>query len=352
MSSEKPSQGKSNRIEKPQLLDREDVLLEKITRQWAEHRCLNKDTLRSIGYSSAEFYQSCLDKHPAAKLSDKVENVNLAFSILSQSRKVFIDVVGQFHSRLTHDLFGDLDLESIGEEVARLTYTYSCAAYSLVQAYRHLFSDQPERLKLYDELRKKFLNKPEIIKFIADLRTNNNHLYILRAKPHYSVKLSRPQEVKSGVGFNKKAILESNDWSKEAKDLLNQRPEIQIIDVINEHFEMAAAIKSRVLSATGILDDIAYQDFGRIKLAREAIGRLASLGIILQVAVPQKVDPYPHLEGRFTPDELANIYGIAHRSKEQVDYIISLRDPLDFCTESTRNELYKLFGVQKTEDSA
>ena len=77
--------------------------------------------------------------------------------------------------------------------------------------------------------------------------------------------------------------------------------------------------------------------------ARKAIGEKVSLGIILQIAVPKKLNPYEYLDKWFTEDELKNIYSFDDHTKEQLEYMISLRDPFGFCDRHTREELYKLF---------
>jgi hypothetical protein len=72
-----------------------------------------------------------------------------------------------------------------------------------------------------------------------------------------------------------------------------------------------------------------------------------TLAIVLQSAIPKRLNPYEYLDRWFTKDELEMAYALADRSKDQVDYLISLRDPLGLCPEYTRSKLYKLFGVEE-----
>lgn len=91
--------------------------------------------------------------------------------------------------------------------------------------------------------------------------------------------------------------------------------------------------------------DKGYRDIQRIQCARKVIAAKVWLGIVLQNAVPRKLNPYEYLPQWFTEEELKNIYSFDDHTREQLEYIISLRDPFGFCDRHTREELYKLFSV-------
>jgi hypothetical protein len=326
--------------------DSERKLFQKIAEQWSQSGCIVElEILRHIGYSSPEFYEAILDAHPAKKLFDNIENVDRAFEILKFSHDAIIDIVGKLHSQLMHANLATIDLDKTKAEATRETYTYSCAALSLVDAYRHLFPKNSERKEKYEAAKAEILTNTGIIKFVADLRRNNNHLHIQIARPHYKVTLATDRQVSSGVSFSSKYILESKDWSAESKRLVKARPNLQIVDVVKEYFAIAENFRRHILFKTGINENVGYRDLKKIKKAREIVGRIVSLGLTLQIAVPKKIDPYPYLAGRFTEKELENIYCLPDHSREQVDYMISLHDTLGLCDDHTRNELYKLFGA-------
>src|ERR1043166_8425969 len=112
-----------------------------IQSQWAQFgEIKDKQLLHRLALSSQEFFDSFLAVHPAKGLWDKVNNVHRAFDILSLSREAFIDLAGKFHARVDHDMLGDDGYDRALSYATKEIYTYSCAAYSLVQAYRHLIS--------------------------------------------------------------------------------------------------------------------------------------------------------------------------------------------------------------------
>jgi hypothetical protein len=69
-----------------------------------------------------------------------------------------------------------------------------------------------------------------------------------------------------------------------------------------------------------------------------------SLGILLQGAKQRGTDPYAHLVEHFTKEELGRIYCLPSHSREQVDFMVELRDPLGFCGKDLLEGLYDLFG--------
>jgi hypothetical protein len=315
----------------------------KVEAEWKQFgEIQDKDLLFCIGFSSQEFVDELLAAHPARRLADSVENLKIAFDILTRSRAAFVDIAGRFHARVVHDLHEGNDRKPTLSEA-----TYSCAAISLVQAYRHMISQRPEAREIYEQLRAEVFSDPKILRFFSDLRNSNNHVHILVASPHYTItsRFNGKPEVKSGISFNRNAISRDQGWSAESESLLKTRENLEVIDLIDEHFKLAARFKDTVLFRTGIHSDKGYRDYMRIFQARKVIGERVSLGLVLQIAVPKKLNPYEYLDHYFTEDELKNIYSFEDHTKEQLEYMITLRDPFGFCDRHTREELYKLFSV-------
>jgi hypothetical protein len=257
-----------------------------------------------------------------------------------------VDLAGKFHNSVVYNRVNSDSREAALNQATKEIYTYSCASYSLVQAYRHMISYKEEELKgKFDRLRGEIFGEKKIIKFFSNLRRSNNHIHVLAASPHYAIRMGETREVTSGISFDRKAILDSKDWSSESKALVKERENLEVIELMNEHFQLASNFKSVVLFRTGINSDKAYRDIKRILHARKVIGMRVSLGLILQAALKNKVNPYEYLHRWFTESELKNIYCFEDYTKEQLEYMISLRDPFGFCDGHTRRDLYKLFSI-------
>ncbi|MER9339203.1 hypothetical protein NKI41_00270 [Mesorhizobium sp. M0601] len=149
----------------------------------------------------------------------------------------------------------------------------------------------------------------------------------------------------SGISFDRNEIIGNGNWPLPAQDFIRSIDELQVVDLINEHFKLAKNFFGLLPHRTGIATSTAYRDYNKICLANKICSHIMSLGLILQFAIPKMLDPYEYLDGHFSKLELDNIYSFKNNSKVQVDYIISLRDPIGLLDQHTKEQLYKLFSV-------
>ncbi len=330
-----------------QAIDADKKRLGEIEGQWKKFgEIQDRKLLIRIGYSSQEFFEDLLKVHPGTPIFDNVSNVHNAFNILERSRSSFVDLLGAFHSRVVYRLNDKEDRNTTLSQATKEFFTYSCAAISLVQAYRHLISGNEIFKENYEAFKKETFQNSHIPKLFSDLRNSNNHDQILTARPHYSIKRhleSGKEEVISGLRINRDIILSSKEWSQTSKALVKARTDLQAIELIEEHFKLASKFYNAVLFRAGIHQDKKYRDLLRVKAARKAIGTKVSLSLALQFV--KKKNPYEYLHKWFTHDELENIYSFKDNSKEQLEYIIALRDPMKFCDRDLRENLYELFSV-------
>jgi hypothetical protein len=120
---------------------------------------------------------------------------------------------------------------------------------------------------------------------------------------------------------------------------------LQVIELVNAHFELASEFYRKAPNRIGATSDWRFRDLQKLKVARQSMSYRHSLVIILQAALSKKLNPYEYLDRWFTPEEVRRIRAMPDHSKEQVDYLISLRDPLGLCDTTTRDQLYRLFLV-------
>jgi hypothetical protein len=324
-------------------------LFSEIEAQWERFgEIRDRDVLLRFAFSDEDFFKKCLLAHRARILHDNVGNVKRAFDILSQSRAALVDLAGTFHSRIEYDLIARDEQDEVLSKATKEIYTYSCAASSLVQAYRHLISGSVELEARYDALKNDLISNVGLFAFFADLRRANNHLHILVAAPHYSITndfRTGKRTVISGIAFDRDRAMQSDGWNRKSKEFVAGIQNLDVMKLVEEHYTVASEFKRLILTRTGIRNDKQFRDYARIKVARQTMSYQTSLGIILQVAIPKKLNPYEYLERWFTSIELERAYGFQDHTKEQVDYLISLRDPLGLCASHTRTDLYKLFGA-------
>jgi hypothetical protein len=323
--------------------------LAEIKAQWEEFgEIRDKDLLFRLCFSSQAFFDSCLAAHPAKRLWDNIANVKRAFDILLDSRSDLIDMAGQFHARISHNLFDEEKRASALSRATKEIYTYSCAASSLVQAYRHFISGSADITDRYEKLKSEILFGKDVIVFFSELRRANNHLHILVASPHYTISTDfrlGTREVTSGISFDRDLIMSNAEWNSSVKSFVASRKSLDVISLMDEHFKLVSRFNEVIFVRTGVYSDKGYRDIERILSARKTMSYRTSLAIILQVAVPKKLNPYEYLHKWFSESELKRIYSFPDHTKEQLEYMIALRDQFGFCDRHTRQELYKLFSI-------
>jgi hypothetical protein len=327
----------------------EAKLLAALRSHWEQYgEITDKTLLVHVGYQSGDFYERVLAEHPARKLADSVENVRRTFNILKKSRSELVDLAGCFHYRLLHDPPKEVDYDIALREATKEVYTYANAAESLVQAYRHMVPEDSKFAPKYEALKKEIIGENGVVRFFKDLRNSNNHIPILEAAPHYNITRSFSSgttDVSSGLRFNSNAILAGERWSPKSKALASEKAHLQVLELVSEHFKLVSEFYDKVMVRTGIHNEPIFRDYQRIQVARKSMSHRLTLAIILQAAVPKKLNPYEYLHTWFTEQELKRIYALPDNSREQLEYMISLKDPLDLCDADTRGQLYKLFSV-------
>lgn len=315
--------------------------------EWSRYgEIKDKGLLVRIGYISNELFSKIIHDHAAYDLSKRIKSATRAFAILKESRSDLIDIAGHFHYRIMHHPHTKESEEVALNEATKAVYTYANAAQSLVQAYRHLVASNISFVPGYEALKKEVFKDDPILKFLKDLRNSNNHIQILEATPYYRIELTS-NEVATDLRFNAETILLGDRWSPQSKHIAQTYENLGVIELVSKHFALVSSFHKKVFVRAGIYHRQELRDYKRLKLARETISRRFSLGLILQQALPRRLNPYEYLDEWFTEDELSRIYAYANHSKEQLDYMILLRDPLQLCDDSLRDRLYQLFSISE-----
>jgi hypothetical protein len=326
----------------------EDALLTAVRTQWQTFgEIRDKRLLEQIGFASEELFSALVAEHPAAELAASVDNVHRGYALLESAKNILVGVAGRLHFQLLHSPLGKVNLDEILTAATKEVFTYAAATEALVQGYRHATSCSPALASRYDKIRGEHLDG-DLARFFKALRNSNSHIEIVEASPHYTIRSDFSEgssSVQSGLSFNRHAILNGEKGSQRSKEIASTEKRLDVMDLVAKHFTMATKIYSRFCAHAGVHADIGLRDLNRIKVARKSISLRMSLGLLLQVAIPKKLDPYEYLSRWFTSEELDRAYCLPDRTQAQVDYLISLRDPLGLCDGRTRSRLYELFSV-------
>lgn len=332
--------------------DREAALLSECRRIWAQGFMITDKTLLThIGYMSAEGFQSVLDAHPTQAAHDSIENIETAFGLLSASRHEIIKIYGQFHAQVMHDRSPG-GLKAVIAAATKEVYTFSCASYSLVQAYRHFKSAVNECADSLDALIAEVFGGKPIGDFVKDLRKSYNHQRLFKANPSYKISLGASKTVETNLRFDRQILLQNTEWTAKGRQFLETASELDVIEIVNAYFALAEELQSKFAHLCGLTGRPLFKDYLHLRKARETISQQMSIGLLLQGVSKRSVDPYIYIHRFFTREEVEHVMCLPNNTAEQVDYIIALKDPLGLCSDDTRRSLYKLFNVQPTSSAA
>lgn len=254
-----------------------------------------------------------------------------------------VELYGHFHAALIYD--GFKYTEEVAWKSTHEVFKYVFAASALVQAYRRFLALEVRDKKGYDRAFGRSFHDTELMNFVQKLRNCYGHQMLLRVSPVGKIIHGESVKVESALTFDREILLSLKDaWNADAKGFLEKTTKLNVLDIISQYHRMASSMYQSYKSASGVSHTVGFREVMRCKQAIKSAHHVISLGILLQGAKQRGTDPYHHLTDYFTKEELERIYCFPSRSREQVDFMVALRDPLGFCDEHLLGRLYDVFG--------
>lgn len=165
----------------------------------------------------------------------------------------------------------------------------------------------------------------DISEFIRKLRNNLLHGRVL--VPEWSVSHDVERQTTTGsMMYSKKRLVNSGKWNKEARNYIqsSDNENLCLAEVVREHFGL--------LNGLGrTLDDLfsrniseAEKDYWEIEDSHKRTLRSQRVRVLVEQAAKGK-DPYEYLHWFFDQETVRKILSFPHHSKEQVDFMITLK---------------------------
>ncbi|SDY90708.1 hypothetical protein [Citreimonas salinaria] len=319
----------------------ENLLLQDCKALWEAGEHLPMELLKRFGWSGKgnEWLEN---HHPFFAVYEATTQIETAFKILVQARASLVELYGHYHAGLMYDGF-ELS-EEIAWKATHESFKYVFAASALVQAYRRFLNFGEVDKEGYDRVFSRAFPDTELMAFVQKLRNCYGHQMLLEVSPVGTVSYGDDIKVESGLTFDRVKLLALKDaWNADAKRFIERSDKLNVLEIVGKYHRMASELFEGYGSATGVIHTVGFREIARCKQAITSAGKIISLGIILQSAKQRAVDPYAHLAKHFTKNELEKIRCLPSHSREQVDYMVALRDPLGLCDDKLRAELYELF---------
>ncbi len=209
------------------------------------------------------------------------------------------------------------------------------------------------RTDICDELGKLVDNlfDEDISQFIRELRNNLLHGRIVI--PQWEISYSNEKGRNAGsMVYNIENLLRSGHWNEEAKRyiLSSQDEKINLSSVIRDHFKVMNDLYRSVNSMFFKNITLVEKDFHDIEDTHKKQVRTQWARILVEQAAVGK-NPYDHLHSFFDPETVREILRLPPHSREQVDFIISLKSAEIDWDDRLRNTMYKIFGVADYTDT-
>lgn len=322
--------------------ERDRFVLEECVSRWREGQSLPLELLRDFAWSG-KGYQWLEEHHPFYTVIKATEQIKTAFDILVAARSSLISVYGNYHAAITYDGFKTAEAASM--EATQEIFKYVFAAAALVQAYRRFVSREDSFKEGYNKELFASFDKKGLMQFVQDLRNCYGHQNLFKVMPVGTVHYGEKKSVESGFVFEKSRLLEiDNAWRKDARNFIEDSERLDLLEIIDEYHKMAKSLFKSYQSASGLVHRPEFQEIARCKLATKLVSKMTWMGVMLQQVKQGNADPYRFIGDYFTEAELERIHCLRPNSREQVDYMIQLRDPIGLCRDDLRQSLYSFFG--------
>jgi hypothetical protein len=192
----------------------------------------------------------------------------------------------------------------------------------------------------------------DVAAFVRSLRNNLSHGSV--AVPGWSVSLDR-QSTDGHVHLNKDELLSFGDWSAAARRYVESTPgdTIGVTQTLRHYHAKLQRFSSDLEHLFATNRTSAEVDFYSIEDEYRRFGSRQMIKVLVD-QVGKQSNPYDYLHRFFKPEQVRAILRLPNHSKEQVDYIISLKNVETDCDAALRKSLYRIFRVQdsaKCKDS-
>ena len=305
------------------------------------------DTLIAAVWKDFQEARRFVDEHPGRSFADRAVSLQSVRRIFEGAAHTFQEELVRFHAE-AHG--GHLfrrnrraDLERYEHRFQELLYVFASSAMTLVDQARAL--SQKASLPEYEERVKTAFELNPRHRFIQELRVDLIHVTLHR--PSWQLTSGRNEESTSKFVVRPSQLGRSKKYTAPAKQFVLDHPEgIDLGDLISIYSKDVVAFQDWLQEATNEAVGPQIRDYRRCVNRINAVSSRSFWDIILQqVVLAGKRDPYQYLDQHLTPEELAEVNSLPHRSKEQIDRIVRIVDEFGACDAELQEIIYRAFAA-------
>ncbi len=187
--------------------------------------------------------------------------------------------------------------------------------------------------------------RADLSEFVRELRNNLLHGRVL--VPQWNVSFDKVSQTGTGtMRYSIEELAVSREWNAQSLSYMQSSTDghLCLSVVVRDHFALLNDLRSRLdaLLARNISES--ERDYWNIEDAHKR-GLRRQWAKILVGQAGKGNDPYDHLYRFFEPEVLREILRYPRHSKEQVDFMISLKSGEVDWDDELRQIVYRAFGV-------
>lgn len=220
---------------------------------------------------------------------------------------------------------------------------FCAASVGVTDTLRRLASQRPEIKDQITSAIADNLNN-DLSAFIKDLRNNLAHGSVI--VPGWQFASSVESGWSGTMILNVYELLLFGDWKAGAVRFIksHQDNQIHLGKVVEVQYKSLCKLSSQIESLFFDNQSPAEKDFYEIQDTQSRQGKQQFMKLLL-AQTSDATNPLQHARKYFDEKQMRKIMSYPLNSKEQVDYIISLKSSEIDCDEELRKLLYKLFKV-------
>lgn len=287
-----------------------------------------------------------LRKHPGFEFEEKIRSLRTTLKLFERATADLATALTDFQSfsessegQYPSGLPRTDELES---RVRKEIFAFCALAHSLQDHCRRVRSIW-EPADFADRMHAHF-GMDGLHDFICGIRTALHHVSMIEAD--WSVQ-HQGTETSSQFTLSKielQGVLDN--WSKSALGYLDRAPEkIDIGELGQQYASRVGAFYSPYLDDLEQNLPANVHDYRRCWRTKRAHDHLSTWKFFVQMFLQNNVDPLQHLHKFLKPDDLQRAQNFPSRSREQVDFVVSVPDTYGTCDDEMRKLAYQLFLV-------
>ena len=238
--------------------------------------------------------------------------------------------------------------QAVGYAAQKDVVAYCALALGLRDILAEIKESRPDISDMIAQIENRVFSA-DVSQFIRKLRNNLVHGRVLVPYPDWRISWSRGQKKSTGsMMYWKKELLESGNWNKQSRNYIEsiRGEKLQLSAVAREHFDLLNRLRMEIEDLFARNTSKAEEDYWEIEDShkQQLLGQWTK---ILAGQLPKGKSPYDYLHRFFDSETLREILRRERNSKDQVDFMMTLKSTEIDWDDDLRKTIYRLFGVSE-----